>query len=294
MSADQLFGDDDKGPGPDDADASKITMVNDPNAIANITGAFGSLGIIEDQAPMLVDYNGSNIDPEDAEVLEHIVEGFSDHLGRRDNPNFTFMISNFDDLGSNETYKAKDDGPGSKFNASVSCNYTINDKTVTSDYFAMDNIYFEAVSITSKEGVPAKNHGTSWMNIYLSRAGAKQFVNKFSDDVGWAIKATMFTVDTRQGLASLRVSLDDEAPPGWTTMMIPEPDDDDQSIELKQCGIKSQHNLDCRIKQSNRRIILSLLVSPSYQQHHTSFVAQYLLHLLPIVVSFHRMLSMLC
>ena len=91
---------------------------------------------------------------------------------------------------------------------SVSCNYAIDGKAVASDYFALDNIYFEAVSITSKEGVPAKNHGTSWMNIYLSRGGAKQFINKFSDDVGWAIKATMFTVDKRQGLASLRVALD--------------------------------------------------------------------------------------
>ena len=161
----------------------------DAKTIANITDdAFGSLGIVDDQTTMLVDYNGSKFDPEDAEVLEHnIVEGFNDHLGRRDDPNFTFMVSNFDDLGNNETYKAKDDGPGSKFNASVSCNYTIDGKAVASDYFAMDNIYFEAVSITSKDGVPAKNHGTSWMNIYLSRAGAKQFVNKFSDDVGWAI-----------------------------------------------------------------------------------------------------------
>ena len=94
----------------------------------------------------------------------------------------------------------------------------------------------KVIAITSKEGIPAKNHGTSWMNIYLSRDGASQFVSKFSNDVDWSIKATMFTVDKRQGLALLRVALDDEAPPEWTTMIIPDADEDDQEIELKQCG----------------------------------------------------------
>lgn len=120
MSANELFGDEFDN---NDVDTGKTTVVDDLSVIANITGAFGDLGIIEDEATLLVDYNGSNIDPEDAEVLKHIVDGFCDHLGRKNDPDFTFSIGDFSDLGCNDTYKAKDDGPGSKFNTSVSCNY---------------------------------------------------------------------------------------------------------------------------------------------------------------------------
>lgn len=72
-------------------------------------------------------------------VLRHIVDEFSDHLGRATPPNVKFVLTPFVDLGDASEYKAKDDGRGSKFNTNVKCVYDIDGVDYTSDYFAIDH-----------------------------------------------------------------------------------------------------------------------------------------------------------
>jgi hypothetical protein len=136
--------------------------------------------------------NGVSVDRDTAAVLTHLLDEFDDHLGNAYDPNFTFTIGEFNDLGDDNNYKAKDDGPGHKFNAPVMCKYTINGNDIESDYFAVDNVFFEMYPAMTKDGSIAKNHGTSWMNVYLTQAGFSQFYNKFATNTTWGIKNTVF------------------------------------------------------------------------------------------------------
>lgn len=81
-----------------------------------------------------------------------------DLLGRNTDPDSTFLLRDFDDLEDNSTYKANDDGPGFMFNVGVSYTYTNGCKSTTSKYFEINNIYFEAIAIITKEGVLVENH----------------------------------------------------------------------------------------------------------------------------------------
>lgn len=66
------------------------------------------------------------LDAENAAGLRHILESFRDHLGSSSEPNMKFRVSYAGDSTAN-----------------LKCDYTVNDRTMTSDYFAIDNIYFE-------------------------------------------------------------------------------------------------------------------------------------------------------
>lgn len=79
------------------------------------------------------------------------------------------------------------------------------------------------------------------MQIYLTKHGASKFIDKFNEDMIWDIKASMSTVDNREGLKSLQESLDDGSPPIWTTMFMPKFEDEDQQIELKHCDSVSDN-----------------------------------------------------
>jgi hypothetical protein len=199
-------------------------------------------------------YNGVDMPESDAAVLAHVLDSFLDHLGRRDLPNLTFAVGPFRSLGSTNKYKAKDDGPGTKFTAPVTCAYpgvvvlakaggagngrrraaaSASASAVMSDYFAIDNIWFEMCPILTADGSRAHNHMVTWMNVYLSEPGARQLVDKFESDTGgWRLKPSQFRWhdDDDEGeqqeggggsAASVTVSMSDEEPPTWVEMALP-------------------------------------------------------------------------
>ena len=58
-------------------------------------------------------------------VLGRVLDDFDDHFGRQNPPNVQFSTTNFADLGDDSNCKAKDDGPGRKFNSPVVCKHAI-------------------------------------------------------------------------------------------------------------------------------------------------------------------------
>ena len=59
-----------------DEDDGKVTMLTDTDLVAKITGVFGDHRIADDEAAPLAMYNGIKVDPGDAVVFQHIVDGF--------------------------------------------------------------------------------------------------------------------------------------------------------------------------------------------------------------------------
>ena len=140
-------------------------------------------------------------------VLDHIVcRSFRDHLGRSALPNMKFRLGEFVKMSNDGRCKAKDNGPGETWNTDVYCDYKIEDRTLGSDYFCIDNICFEMFPNTCSK------YGVSWMNIYLSEAGFEQFIQKFKGDIDenrYRLDESEYTIDKRQKLVSICVSMDE-------------------------------------------------------------------------------------
>jgi len=170
-------------------------------------------------------------------ALGHILDSYLDHLGGRTAPNMVFHVDNdkFIDIGDSDRYKARDEGPGNKYKTSVRCFYNIEDRIVASDYFCIDNIYFEMFPLERGDGSPVNSYGYSWMNIYFSDAGFVQFIRKFREDTKWGLRDSLFHRDRAQGLVKLGVSIDEDNPPSWKVMHFHD-DPDIDSAEITNDG----------------------------------------------------------
>ena len=91
----------------------------DPSVVQSMFDAIGTNKLDGDgEDGGYVQYKGNYIPADDATVLTHVVDAFQDHFGGRNLPNLEFHLTSFTDLGDNPNYRAADDGPGHKFNAS--------------------------------------------------------------------------------------------------------------------------------------------------------------------------------
>merc|ERR1712070_274506 len=95
-----------------------------------------------------------------------------------------------------------------EYQCPVYCDYTIDGRTVTSDYFCIDNIYFAVFPHTPKDGTPASNDGVSRMNVYFSKDSCEKFLDKLFEETRFALDCEQFFTDEKQRLVSTSVAID--------------------------------------------------------------------------------------
>lgn len=89
-----------------------------------------------------------SLDAANAAVLRHILGSYRDHLGSGSPPNMKFRCGPLrNELRSVLFGALRNEG------GSVYCDYTVNDRKITSDYFCIDNIYFDIFQPSSEERV---------------------------------------------------------------------------------------------------------------------------------------------
>lgn len=163
-----------------------------------------------------VEYNGVMVSPGEAKVLRHVVDNLHDHFGQpevRGPPKIKFLKPELTNLGYDEKYKSKNDPPGDRWYSEINVIYTnpkINEKN---DIVAMDGVYFDLNPKMTKDGVNAKNYGSTWINIYIPDKTATAFLLAFREGTGWSVSNHGFNRDEVQGITSITANMSIDDPP---------------------------------------------------------------------------------
>ena len=163
-----------------------------------------------------VEYNGVMVSPAEAKVLNHVVDNLHDHFGQpeaRGPPKIRFLKPELTNLGYDEKYKSKNDPPGDRWYSEIRVMYTNPKIQEKNDIVAMDGVYFDLNPKMTKDGVNAKNYGSTWINIYIPDKTITEFLLAFREGTGWSVSNHGFNRDETQAITSISANMSVDEPP---------------------------------------------------------------------------------
>lgn len=171
-------------------------------------------------------------------VLQTVCTKMCEHFGARELPKVQLIVPQMTNLGNSEEYRSRTGPHGDRWYTDIVAKYCIADEWVMSDIVAFDNVFVDLNPIVKKDGTPAKNHTTRWINVYFPKGTINGFLSKLNADTSWYVTDSHFVVDEKQGLWSVTASVDAKVPTKFYSinMGVPSMGEDAGKIYTKCLG----------------------------------------------------------